>query len=216
MKFLFTILAFGLFTNAHGQIYPKLEKALAKEFSESSTKDGRWVFYQDEANIAKIEKPLVKAVVPNYNFYKVALTNYLGWHVNQGTCVVLFDSSTSKIILVEPLWYGGTSEPLLKLFIGQKFRTKDSLLNFLSELNELMQVGSDYKFRQTSYTVSSVTYDLGYFKGNAYKTGGSGITSKMGYTQDGVWRKIIIDTKDLAIVRYTAINPKTKDKEIIE
>lgn len=216
MKLLFTILTFGLLINSYGQKYPVLEKVLAKELAEKSTKDGKWVFYSDKAGIKKLDKSLVKAIIPTYDFYEVTLTNYLGYHVNQGTCTVLFDSAKSKVVLVEPLWYGGTSHPLLKLFIGRKVEPKDSLLSFLNQLNELMQVGSGYKFRQTSYCDSLATFDLGYFKDASYTTGSPGISSTVTYNEDGVWRKVIIKLKSHAIIRYTEINPKTNDREIIE
>ena len=216
MKTQLFILTFTLCGISYGQTCPALEKTLAKELPEKSTTDGRWVFYPNRANIKKIEKPLIKAIVPSYDFYEVVLTNYLGWHVNQGTCVVLFDSIKSRIILVEPLWYGGTSRSLLKLFIGHKFPAKDSIIRFLTELNELMQVGSGYKYRQTSITDTAIRYDLGYFKGDTYTTGGNGVTSTTRYNDDGVWRKIIVDIDKLKVVRYTEINPITNDKEVIQ
>ncbi len=216
MKRLIIIATLGLFTTAYGQAFPALEKVLKKELPESSTSDGRWVFYADNANIEKIDKPTVKAVIPNYDFYSVTLTNYLGWHVNQGICLVLFDSLKSKITLVEPLWYGGTNQHLVQLFLGKKFQDQSSLTNFLTGLTQLMQVGSSYKFRTTSQTDTLITLDLGYFKGDSYTTGGNGASSTVNYNDDGVWRKIKIELKDLAIVRYTEINPRTNDKEVIE
>lgn len=216
MKLLLIILAVGLIPNVYGQKYPALEKVLAKELSIESKKDGKWVFYSDKANIEKIDSPFLKSSFPNYDPYQVTLTNYLGYHVNQGTCVVLFDSLKSKIILVEPLWYGGVSEPLVRLFIGRKFTNIDSLLFALNGLNKLLEIGSGYKFRNTSYSDSLITYDLGYFKGDTYTTGSNGTSSTVRYNQDGVWRKIVIDLKNLKVVRYTSINPKMNDKEIIE
>ena len=216
MKWLIIIATLGLFTTTYGQTFPALQKVLKKELSESSTSDGRWVFYADKANIQKIDKPTVKATIPNYDFYSVTLTNYLGWHVNPGTCLVLFDSLKSKIILVEPLWYGGASPQLVKLFLGKKFQDQNSLTNFLRGLTELMQVGSGYRFRTTSQADTLITLDLGYFKGDSYTTGGNGTSSTINYNEDGVWRKIKIELKDFAIVRYTEINPKTNDKEVIE
>jgi hypothetical protein len=144
------------------------------------------------------------------------MTNFLGYHINQGTCTVLVDTLKSKTILVEPLWYGGISKDLIKLFINHKYDNKDSLVNFMTQLNELMQKGSGYKFRQTSYTETLITYDLGYFQGHSYTTGGNGTSSTVNYNEDGVWRKIRIEIKDLAIIRYTFINPKMNDKEIVE
>ena len=119
-------------------------------------------------------------------------------------------------MLVEPLWYGGTSQSLIKLFFGKKFESRDTLLNFLKELNELMEVGSGFKFRNTSYTDSLITYDLGYFKGDSYTAGGNGTSSTVTYNEDGVWRKIRVYIKNFSIIRYVSINPVNNDKEIIE
>jgi hypothetical protein len=204
---------FGLLTNLYGQTYPTLSSVLKKELPRSSTTDGRWVYYPDKANIEKIEKPLVKAVIPNYDFYKVNLTNYLGYHVNEGTCVILFDSLKSKITLVQPMWYAGISEPLIRLVLQKPFDNNDKLLSFLNELHELMEVGSAYKFVNTSSTNDSIKYDLVYFNGDSYTTGGNGTNSTVHYTSDGVWRHIEIKIQDFKIVEYTSINPALKDKE---
>lgn len=216
MKMLLLILTIGLFTCTFGQTYTNLEKVLARELPESSFKDGRWVFYADKANIEKIDKPLVKAVIPGYDFYEVTLTNYLGYHVNSGTCLVLYDSLKSKIILVEPLWYSGIDQSLLQLFLKKQFRSKDALLSCLKELNELMEIGSVYKFVNTGYTDTLVTYDLVYLKDDSYTTGGNGISSTIRYNQDGVWRQIKIDLQTLKIMRYVSTNPATKDEETVK
>lgn len=213
MRLLAFILTFGLLTNIYGQVYPALDKVLKKEFSVNSTKDGKWVYYADKANIEKIEKPLVKTVLPNYNFYKVTLTNYLGYHVNQGTCLVLFDSLKSSIVLVKPMWYGGISEPFIKLFLKKQFDNQEKLLGFLKELNELMEIGSGYKFINTSSTNDLITYDLVYLKGDSYTTGGNGTSSTVNYTQDGIWRQIEIKIKGFKMVEYLSINPKLKDNK---
>lgn len=213
MRLLTWILTFRLLTNLYGQTYPTLDSVLKKELPQNSTTDGRWVYYPEKANIEKIEKPLVKAVLPNCDFYKATLTNYLGYHVNQGTCVVLFDSLKSKIILVQPIWYGGISEPLIRLVLKKPFDNKDKLLSFINELNELMEVGSGYKFVNTSSTNDSIKYDLVYFKGDSYTTGGNGTSSTVNYTSDGIWRQIEIKIKDFKIVEYTSINPAMKDNK---
>lgn len=216
MRLLFTIVAFGIFSFVFGQTYPGLEIALKNEFPKESQKDGRWVFFEDKANIEKIDQPTIKASFPNFDLFQVTLTNYLGWHVNQGNCLILYDSLSTNIILIEPLWYSGPSKAFTNLFIGRKFDNKATLLSFLDGVNELMGIGSVYRFRFTSYSDSLITYDLGYFKGDSYTTGGDGTTSVLRYNEDGVWRKILIDIKDLQILRYTFVNPKTNDKEIIE
>jgi hypothetical protein len=216
-----SIWAIGLFVcltsyNVYGQSYPTLEKVLAKELTKESQEDGKWVFYADKANIERVNNPLLKGSFPNYDPFRVTLTNYLGYHVNQGTCVVLFDSLKSKFILVEPMWYMGVSKPLIKLLIGRKFENMDTLLSVLKGVHDLLEIGSRYKFRNTSYSDSVITYDLGYFKGDSYTTGSNGTSSTVRHNEDGVWRKIIIDVKDLTIIRYTSVNPHAYDKEIIQ
>ena len=213
MRLLTLILTIGLLTNVYGQTYPALDTVLKKELSQNSTTDGRWVYYPDKANIEKIGKPIVKAVLSNYDFYKVTLTNYLGYHVNQGTCIVLFDSLKSKIILVQPIWYGGISEQLIKLVLKKPFDNKDKLLSFLNELNELMEIGSGYKFVNTSSTDDLIKYDLVYFKGDSYTTSGNGTSSTVNYTSDGIWRQIEIKIKNLKMIEYTSINPALKDNK---
>jgi len=213
MKLNTFLLMLVLANYSYGQTYTALEKVLSKELSRDSQKDGRWVFYANNANIEKLVKPRVKSVIPNYEFFQINLTNYLGYHVNEGTCLVLFDSLKAKMMLVEPLWYDDVSQSLIKLFVGKKFESKDSLLSFLKELNELMEVGSGYKFRNTGFTDTLITYDLGYFKGDSYTTGGNGVSSTITYTEEGVLRKIRIYIKNLSIIRYISINPITGDKE---
>ena len=158
----------------------------------------------------------MKANFPNYELFQLTLTNYLGYHINHATCAVLFDSLKSKILLVQPLWYGDINEPLIKLCVGPKFESKEHLLSFLDAVNYIMEIGSGYRFRNTAYSDSLITYDLGYFKGDSYTTGGNGSSSTVRYNEDGVWRKIKIDIKNLAITSYTSINPKTNDKVTIE
>ena len=215
MKLFFLILSSILLNSAYGQISPNLELVLKNKLSNNPDQDGRWVYYADKASIEKIDNPLVQAIIPNYIFFKARLTNYLGYHVNQSTCLILFDSLKENILLVQPLWYGGISKPFVRLFIGKKFDSKDALLIFLKELNGLMEIGSGYKFIHTGYTDSLITCDLGYFKGDTYTTGGNGTNSTLRYNENIIWRKIRIEIKDLTIIKYTSINPATNDNEEI-
>ncbi len=112
------IIALGIPCYSYEQSILSLETALARKFSTDSKEDGRWVFYAEKANIRKVDKPRVKACIPNYDFYQVVLTNYLGYHINQGTCLILFDSVRANILLVEPMWYSGPDNSFIGLFIG--------------------------------------------------------------------------------------------------
>lgn len=220
MKRLITlILAFGLVANLYGQVYPALEKILEKEYSKDSKffsdsiidMDGRWVYYSEQANIAKIEKPLMKTILPNYDYYKVTMTCYLGYHIYKGTCIILFDSLKSNIILVQPTWYDGISEPLVKLFINKQFSSKEQLLNFLDELNNLLLTDdSSHKFVYTGSSDTLITYDL-YGKHLYCTSNNKGANSKFTYyTKDEVWQQIEIKIKNLNMIEYTSINPAIK------
>lgn len=80
MEHSIVIMTFGLLTNFYGQTYQKSETILKKDFAERSRNGGRWVFYSDKADIKKIDKSFVKSVIPEYDFYQVTMTNYLGYH----------------------------------------------------------------------------------------------------------------------------------------
>jgi hypothetical protein len=213
MRLLTLILTFGLLTNLYGQTNSAIATVLKKEFSENSITDGRWIYYSDKADIKKIEKPHVKAAFSNYDFYQVTMTNCLGYHINQGTCIILFDSLESKAVLIEPIWYGGVSEQLIKLALKKRFDNKEKLLSFLNELNELMEIGSEYKFINTCSTDDLLKYDLVYFKGDSLTTGGNDTSSTVNYTSDCIWRQIEIKIKNSKIIEYTSINPALKDNK---
>lgn len=214
MRFLITILVILLFQIGFGQTHPELDKVLKRNLPEKSEKDGRWVYYSEKANIERLFKPEIKAALPNYSFYKLALTNYLGYHVNEADCVVLYDSVKSKIVLVGPLWYSGVSEPLIKLCLNRSFTSSEKLINFLTELNSLMEIGSPYKFIYKSFSENVISYDLISSKGDSYTSGGNGITSTIKYNEDGIWRKISIKVKGLSIIEYNSKNPKLEGNEI--
>jgi hypothetical protein len=217
MKKLLILLLFGFIHSVYAQKYTGLEKVLQKELSTSSTKDGRWVFYAKRASIEKLDKVQIKKYFPEYDVFKMELTNYLGYHVNQANCIVLYDSLKSAIIKVDPLWYGGISDTLIKLCINKKFDNKDSLLNFMKAIHELMVIDSGYSFVNTGCTEKNISYDLMSAKGNTYTitnfNGGSSVTQNL---KEGAWRKTTIVIDDLKIKKYTSINPVTSDKEEVK
>jgi hypothetical protein len=213
MKILLMIFAFSLATHVYGQKYLALEKVLAVELPQEAFIGGKWVFYPDNAQIEKLSKRAIKAVIPNYELYKVTLTNFLD-HINQGTCIILFDSLESKIILVPPLWYSGVGESLIKPLMQNQFDSQGILLNSLTEFHELMEIGCDYKFINTGYSDSLITYDLVRFNGDSSATRSN--SAVVQYTQDEVWRQIKIHIKDRKIMKYTSINPRMNTEETVQ
>lgn len=210
------VLFIGCCWNLHAQSVSHLEKILIKELPNNPEIDGRWVFCPKNSTIEKIEKPSVKSRIPVYNFYKVNLINYLGYHVNESMCVILHNTLNDKIILVEPLWYNGINTQLIQLFIGEKFRDIDSILVFISEIHQLMEIGSVFTFNKKSSDENSIIYDLAYSKNSFYTVGDSMSRSTINYHDDGVWRKVTIDLNKLQLVRYTSRNPITNKVTTVE
>lgn len=210
MKQILIVFFVGLFNLGYSQSFPELEKVLIKELPESLIEDGQWVFNASEADIKKIDKPHLKTLVPHFDFYRVTLTNFLGYHVNQATCVILFDSAASKIVLVEPIWYGVSSQ-LIKIFINEKFDKEDDIRTCLREIHQLMELNPRYKFIETGVTSNLITYDLIYFKEGTYIKEGSDKISTVNYTSDNIWRKIEVVIKKLKIKKYITINLRLKD-----
>ncbi|WP_336518486.1 hypothetical protein [Pollutibacter soli] len=104
---------------------------------------------------------------------------------------------SSKVELIEPVWYGGTNKSIIKKIVGKKFSDQASLLNFLTEFHELMLVGSGGKYIATSLSERVVTYNLVQINGSANTGSNSG---------DDVWLKIKVRTRKSRIVRYKEIN----------
>ena len=76
-----------------------------------------------------------------------------------------------------------------------------------------MEIGSGYKFVKTGSSDSLITYDLVYFKGDSYTTGGNGTSSTVNYNKDGIWRQIEVEMKNLKIKKYIVMNPALKDND---
>lgn len=177
-----------------------LDGLLAKKFPESSGVDGRWVYYKDQGNIQQLVKPRVSAVIPDFQFYTVTLTNYLGYHINRSRNLILFDSEKSRVIQVVPMWYGDISADLLSLFIGKTFPDSTSLLNFTLELQSLMNAGSTGAFENTVLHKDKVTFDLTY----------------QGANRKEVWRHIEMFIDDNTIRRFRSTNPKMNQWVTVE
>ena len=194
------LLIIGFNLISFGQNDSELIKSLKKELSENSTKDGRWVFHENESEISKIEKPIISEFFPDIELYKVMLTNYLGYHVNKSNCLILFNRKKSKIQLVEPIWYSDIDKKFLKKFIGLKFKDKNTLNELCFELQYLMLIGSNYKVENTKITESNITFDLTY----------------EGRLKTEVWRNLEIKKKGLEIDGFSSTNPRMNETTKVE
>lgn len=189
-----------IFQFSFGQDYQRLKFALLKDFPAGAQKNGAWVYNPADSNFQRIYKPEVNKFIPNYSFYKVRLTNFLGYHVNSSICLVLFDSARLKTLLAVPMWYSDIDEKFLELFIGIKFSDSSSIMKFTYELKDLMIIGSTGQFENIKYSKDHIMFDLTY----------DGARGKE------VWRQIEITISDNVIRKFISTNPKMKTGVIVE
>lgn len=194
--------------SSHAQDFTKLERTLTFEFPKDAQEDGRWVFYADRAEIQPIEKPLVRSIIPQYQFFKVNLTNYLGYHMNEAACLILFNEHRSSAILDAPEWYSGLEKRWMKLLIGAEFGNNDSLLAFVEEFQDLMMVGSSFDCVNTRVDRSKVTFDIANM--SATTTG----PVSTNYSRVDLWRHFEIELgANNRILSFASTNPSTGDTE---
>jgi len=137
-----------------------LDGLLAKKFPETSWVDGRWVFYKDQANIQQLVKPRVSAVIPAYTFYTVTLTNYLDSQVKHYRILILFDSVNLRVYQALPFSLNLNSMELLSRIIGKTFPDSTALVDFMLELQSLMNAGSSGGFENMVFQQVKVSFDL--------------------------------------------------------
>jgi hypothetical protein len=171
----------------------KFEKLLLENFPTSSTMDGRWVYYPETGNIQEVYKPAIKEKIPEFQFYKIHLTNFLGYHIDDSDCLILYNSKESKIILVEPIWYSDLSENFLKLFINNEFKNSDEIKVFVQQLQELIMIGSTILIDDFIIDNQKINFNL--------------VNSNTKKEKD-IWRNIEIGIKNNTIEYFESTNPK--------
>lgn len=196
MRTLLILLTFiGCTQKSISQEFAELKTVLKKELTQKSNKDGRWIYYENKSEIKKIENLEVKKYLPKFDFYKVRLTNYLGHHISDSDCLILFDQEDLKMVLIEPLWYSGISSNLLKMFVGLELTDKNSILLFVFGLQDIMLTGSTGTFENTKYEPTKITFDL----------------TNTPHRKNSVWRHLEIEIKENKILSFKSTNPTTGD-----
>ncbi|WP_405210742.1 hypothetical protein [Dokdonia sp. Asnod2-E02] len=194
------LLTFGTITISFGQEFAQIKSELEKRIPNDSLiiADGSWYYYPERGEIQKIIKPKVNKILPYYEFYKVHLTNYLGYHINRSNCLILLNTANSNSLLIEPIWFSGINKNFLKILIGANFETKEAFLSFLIELQELLLIGSGNKinrsFENTEFSDDEVTFEL-----------------VENYSDRKVLRKIVVKIKNLTIKRFKILKPVLKN-----
>lgn len=192
---IFTVFVLLMAMGLAQEVQP-LEKLLTKEFPKGSNIDGRWVYEDDSNEIESVPSHLTE-LLSGQEFFKTTMVNYLGWHIESSECLIVFDQKKSKVILIEPVWYGGITKEFIQLFISQKFQSKKEIQKFVFALQDVLLIGSVNKsFRETSINDKSAVFKL--------------------YDKNDVWRNVEMTFNNGSFVGLISTNPKTKEKNVIE
>jgi len=191
------ILIFGFLIgtqfNSIGQNFAELEANLIDKFpNDSIVGDNVWAFFKETANIQKIKKPIVKKYLDNYEFYNGTLTNFMGYHIEETECLIIYDSITSHMKLFPPIWFDSSMENFFNKFSNTEFESKSELKNFISQIQEIMLIGSSRKsFENTQFYPQKITFDLMETRDSKKK----------------IWRKMIVKIMGNRILKLKSKKP---------
>ncbi|WP_046758909.1 hypothetical protein [Kordia jejudonensis] len=182
------ILLIGIQYCAFGQDFSKLKSELNTKFpNDSIVGDNVWAFYEEIANIKEIDKSIIKKYLNGSNIYQVTLTNYLGYHIEDADCLVIFNNKTSELELIPPIWFDRSMNDFFSKFFGKKFESKSELQKFISQMQDLMLTGSVRKnFENTKFESNKISFDL--------------IETRK--SKKKVWRKMEIEIKDNVMIDF--------------
>ncbi len=182
------ILLIGIQYSAFGQDFSMLKSELKTKFpNDSIVGENVWAFYEEMANIKEINKSIVKKYLNNSSIYQVTLTNYLGYHIADADCLVIFNNKTFELELIPPIWFDLSMNDFLSKFFGKQFKSKLELKKFIYQMQELMLTGSILKnFENNKFEPDKISFDLIETRNSKRK----------------VWSKIEIEIEDNVMINF--------------
>ena len=191
------------------QVNPGLENILQLQFPADTAKKQELIFYKDKANIERLDYPVIKKYLPNYELYAVNLTfkPRPGW-VNR--CVVLYDSAAKDFILQQSLTMGGLNPKLEAVLQSLQFNDSSSLLQFINSFHSLRQLGSKCKFIPTAVTDTLLSYDIVWFDDQDYINKPYHDTRQTKYDFAHILGKLYIEIENNRITTYKELNKKVR------
>ncbi|MBQ4805824.1 hypothetical protein J8L88_23405, partial [Aquimarina sp. MMG015] len=186
------ILLIGIQYCVFGQEFSQLKSELNIKFpNDSIVGDNVWAFYEEMANIKEIDKSIVKKYLNGSNIYQVTLTNYLGYHIEDADCLVIFNNKTSELELIPPIWFDLSMDDFFSKFFGKQFESKSELKKFIFQIQELMLTGSVLKsFENNKFESNKISFDL--------------IETRR--SKKKVWRRMEIEIKDNVMIDFIKDN----------
>ncbi|WP_447113613.1 hypothetical protein [Psychroserpens sp. BH13MA-6] len=194
------ILIFGFLIGiqfiAIGQNFVELKAELIERFPNDSIEgDNVWAFFEETANIKKIIKPTVKKYLNEFDLYQATLTNFLGYHIEDAECLIIYNPKTSELEMYPPIWFDNSMEKFFTKFYDTEFESKAEMKKFISQIQEIMLIGSLRKsFENTEFDSEKITFNLMETRNSKKK----------------VWKKMEIKTNGNRIIEFMSDNPANR------
>lgn len=169
MKYSLLLLCFMVSNLLTAQVPADLVDILQAKFPAGVTNKEEWIFYKDSANFEKLDYPLVKQYMPNYELYAANLS-YKARRDWKNRWVIFYDSTTKDYIFQQSLTMSELN-PKLQLILQQlQFSDSTALRQFINAFHSLRQIGSKCKFIQTTVSDTLLSYDVVWFDDQNYIT----------------------------------------------
>lgn len=162
MKYCLLLLLCAANFSPRAQVNPGLINILQSKFSADVANNEEWIFYKDSANFERLDYPLVKQYLPNYELYSA----YLHYKVRphwQNRWLIFYDSTNKDYILQPSLTMSELNPKLQSKLQNLQFTDSNAMVQFINAFHSLRQLGSKCKFIQTAASGTLLTYDVVWF-----------------------------------------------------
>lgn len=167
MKYCLLLLLCAANFSPRAQVNPGLINILQSKFPADVANNEEWIFYKDSANFERLDYPLVKQYLPNYELYSA----YLHYKVRpdwQNRWVIFYDSTTKDYIFQQSLTMEGLNPKLQAKLQNLQFTDSTALHQFINAFHSLRQLDSKCKFIQTAASDTLLSYDVVWFDDQNY------------------------------------------------
>jgi hypothetical protein len=159
MRFIIICLLFLFINNfSYTQRLSQVDSLLRIKYP--TTNDDGWHYIPKTANLVKLHKPELSKSIPHLRYFRVKLTHTLSYHEDESQCLIVYDSRSKSVALIEPLWYSGESIKFLKRFEGLVLKDSNALKRTIVELQGLLKSDEDFSEKNTKYNSGVVTFDI--------------------------------------------------------
>lgn len=183
------------------QVPSDLVHILQAKFPSDVTNKEEWIFYKDSANFEKLDYPLVKQYLPNYEFYAANLSFKLrpDW---KNRWVISYDSNTKDYIFQQSLTMSGLNPKLQSKLQHLQFSDSAALRKFINAFHSLRQLDSKCKFIQTAASDTLLSYDVVWFDDQNYITKPYYDTKQTQYDSSNILVKYNIEIENNQMKAY--------------